>query len=191
MVDPVVGTRDLILQVARGMVQARGYSGLSFREVAKVVGVKSASIHHHFHAKADLGAAVARAYTADFSDHLEKVMEVERTPASRLARYTGVFRNTLLSENRMCLGGMLSAEYDDLPAEVREASVAFADMNVRWLCRALVSSGTPGAEDGAIRERALAVFASVEGAQLVARCRCDVKVYDAILHGYRAAGLLP
>lgn len=191
MADPVAGTRDMILQVARGMVQARGYSGLSFREVAKVVGVKSASIHHHFPAKADLGAAVARAYTADFSDHLERVMEVERTPASRLAKYTGVFRTTLLSENRMCLGGMLSAEYDDLPAEVREASVAFADMNVQWLCRALTSPGASGTADGTIRDRALAVFASVEGAQLVARCRCDVTVYDAILQEYRAAGLLP
>ncbi len=45
------------------MVQARGYNALSFREIAKEVGIKSAGVHHHFPTKGDLGAALARQYT--------------------------------------------------------------------------------------------------------------------------------
>ena len=40
-------------------------------------------------------------------------------------------------------------------------------------------------------ERARAIFAAVAGAQLIARSRSDVSVYDALIEGYRTAGLLP
>lgn len=45
-------TRDTIMDAATAIVQAHGYNGLSFRELAKQVGIKSASIHHHFPTKA-------------------------------------------------------------------------------------------------------------------------------------------
>ncbi|MDF2795086.1 MAG: transcriptional regulator, TetR family [Pseudomonas orientalis] len=53
------------MTAARKMVQTRGYNGLSFRELAKEVGIKSASIHYHFPTKGDLGAALAKRYTED------------------------------------------------------------------------------------------------------------------------------
>jgi DNA-directed RNA polymerase specialized sigma24 family protein len=43
---------ESIMDAARAMVQARGYNGLSFRELAKEVGVKSASVHYHFRPRA-------------------------------------------------------------------------------------------------------------------------------------------
>jgi AcrR family transcriptional regulator len=45
-----------------------GYDGFSFRELAADVGVKSASVHHHFPTKAILGAGVARRYTDRFTE---------------------------------------------------------------------------------------------------------------------------
>ena len=50
-------TKQTILEAARRVVQSRGYNALSFRELAKEVGIKSASIHYHFPTKGDLGAA--------------------------------------------------------------------------------------------------------------------------------------
>ncbi|WP_254065657.1 TetR family transcriptional regulator [Acidisoma sp. L85] len=35
---------------------------MNFRDLAAQVGIKAASIYHHFPSKADLGAAVARRY---------------------------------------------------------------------------------------------------------------------------------
>ena len=52
-------TRQTIMNAARATVQARGYNALSFRELAKEVGIKSASIHYYFPTKGDLGAALA------------------------------------------------------------------------------------------------------------------------------------
>ncbi len=49
-------TRERIMAAARLTVQDRGYSGLSFRELAKDVGIKSASIHHYSRPKANSAA---------------------------------------------------------------------------------------------------------------------------------------
>src|SRR5216684_6839557 len=54
-------------QAARLTVQDLGYSGLSFRELAKDVGIKSASIHYYFATKGELGAALASRYTAHYT----------------------------------------------------------------------------------------------------------------------------
>ncbi|WP_394781871.1 TetR/AcrR family transcriptional regulator, partial [Undibacterium sp.] len=51
---------EKILAAARKIAQAHGYGGLSVRDLAEDVGIKAASIYHHFPSKAELGAAVAR-----------------------------------------------------------------------------------------------------------------------------------
>ena len=41
------------------------------------------------------------------------------------------------------------------------------------------------------QKHALAIFAAIEGAQLVARGRGDITAYDQAIEAYRAAGLIP
>ena len=55
-----------ILDAAETMARTGGYHGFSFREIAKQVGIKAASVHYHFPGKDDLGAAVTRRYTDRF-----------------------------------------------------------------------------------------------------------------------------
>jgi AcrR family transcriptional regulator len=52
--------REAVMTAAKATVQSHGYNALSFRELAKEVGIKSASVHYHFPTKGDLGAALAR-----------------------------------------------------------------------------------------------------------------------------------
>jgi TetR/AcrR family transcriptional repressor of nem operon len=181
-------TKESIMSTARLAVQARGYNALSFREIAKEVGVKSASVHYHFPTKGDLGAALAQRYTADLTAYLDGLLEEFEDKKSRLARYTELFRLPLLKENRMCMCGIMAAEYGDLPPEVRVEVDKFTDANVRWLVEVLTRR--KGAADAAsIGQQALAIFAAIEGAQLIARGRGDVGVYDAIVATYWATGL--
>ena len=67
-------TKDRIMTAARLTVQDRGYGGLSFRELAKDVGIKSASIHHYFPTKGELGSALAARYTSDFLHYLDGLL---------------------------------------------------------------------------------------------------------------------
>jgi TetR/AcrR family transcriptional regulator, transcriptional repressor for nem operon len=184
-------TRQRIMTAARLTVQDRGYGGLSFRELAKDVGIKSASIHHYFPTKGELGGALAERYTSDFAEYLDGLLGEGLDQETCIRKYTDVFRNTLLNENRMCLGGIMAAEHKELPVEVRAEVVKFSEMNVRWLIKVLSLGKSARVATKAIQRRALAIFAAIEGAQLVARSRGDVSVYDEIVEAYRAAGLLP
>ena len=179
-------TRETIMAAAKPVVQAHGYSGLSFREIAKAVGVKSASIHYHFPTKGDLGAALARRYTDDAAAAFEAIAARTADPAKRLRAYTDGFRLALENGNRMCLCGILAAEHDDLPDAVKAEVVRFGDVNVAWVAKVLSEAGVKDAE-----ARALAIFAAIGGAQLAARSRGDITVYDGIVESYRAAGLIP
>jgi TetR/AcrR family transcriptional repressor of nem operon len=170
-------TRERIMASARLTVQDRGYAGLSFRELAKDVGIKSASIHHYFPTKGELGGALAELLAQGLDQ------------ATCMQKYADVFGQTLRNENRMCLGGIMAAEHTELPEEVQAAVVRFGEMNVEWIAKVL-SLGRSG-DDNAIRRRALAIFTAIQGAQLVARSRGDATVYDEVVQSYREAGLLP
>jgi TetR/AcrR family transcriptional regulator, transcriptional repressor for nem operon len=182
-------SKEAILAVARRTAQAHGYGGLNFRDLADQVGIKSASIYYHFPSKADLGAAVARRYWEDTAAGLESMLAETSDPLRCLRRYPNVFRKALENKNRMCLCSFMAAEYDDLPDAVKQEVRTFADVNVAWLRRVLSAAAVVSAEES--EQRARAIFAAVAGAQLIARSRSDISLYDALIDSYRLAGLLP
>jgi TetR/AcrR family transcriptional repressor of nem operon len=184
-----LSAKEAILAAARRAAQSHGYNGLNFRDLADEVGIKAASIYYHFPSKAELGAAVARRYWEDTAAGLESMSAELSDPIRCLRRYPDVFRKALQTDNRMCLCSFMAAEYDDLPDEVKREVQIFADVNVAWLSRALSAAAVVGAQESEARARA--IFAAVVGAQLMARSRSDISLYDALIESYRAAGLLP
>lgn len=185
----VSNAREAVLAAARRSAMTRGYNGLNFRDIAAEVGIKAPSIHHHFPTKADLGAAVARRYWEDTVVQLAAISEETPEPIEALRRYPEIFRQSLSNENRICLSSFMAAEYDDLPDAVRTEVQGFADVNVAWLRTLLVDAGLVGPDDSETRARA--IYAAVAGAQLFARGRSDVALFDTMIASYRAVGLLP
>jgi TetR/AcrR family transcriptional repressor of nem operon len=182
-------SREKILAAARRIAQAHGYSGLNFRDLAEDVGIKAASIYHHFASKADLGAAVARRYWEDSAAALDALLAESSDPIRCLRQYPDTFRKALESDNRMCLCSFMAAEFDDLPEAVKKEVQTFADVNVAWLSKVLSAAAVVSSEES--EQRARAIFAAVAGAQLIARSRADILLYDALIESYCVAGLLP
>ena len=182
-------SKEAILAAAKGAAQAHGYNGLNFRDLAQEVGIKAASIYHYFPSKADLGAAVARRYWEDSAVVLEALLAESTDPVHGLREYPGTFRKALENDNRICLCSFMAAEYDDLPESVKKEVQAFADVHVAWLSRVLSAAAVVSPEES--DRRARAIFAAVAGAQLMARSRSDLSLYDALIDNYRGAGLLP
>ena len=58
-----------------------------------------------------------------------------------------------------------------------------------WLATTLKDAAVVAPTESELRGRA--IYAAIAGAQLVARSRSDVSLYDSLIAGYRAAGLLP
>ncbi|WP_267353570.1 MULTISPECIES: TetR/AcrR family transcriptional regulator [unclassified Methylobacterium] len=181
--------REAILVAAREAAMAYGYGGLNFRDLAATVGIKAASINYHFATKALLGEAVARRYWEDIARDLEAISTNARSPTEALQRYPSIFRLSLERDNRMCLSSFMATEHDELPELVLKEVQTFADVNTAWLCEHLVAAKRAAPAEGELRARA--IYAAVAGAQMIARSRSDVDVFDTLIESYQRMGLLP
>ena len=181
--------REEILAAAKLVAQAHGYSGLNFRDLAQEVGIKAASIYYHFPSKADLAAAVARRYWEDSAVYLESLLQNSRGPLEALRRYPETFRWALENDNRICLCSFMSAQFDDLPDLVKTEVQAFTDVNIAWLKKTLIAAKVVGPKEA--EGLARAIYSGIMGAQLMARSRVNIALFDSLIESYRKAGLLP
>jgi len=181
--------REDILTAATLVAQAHGYAGLNFRDLAEQVGIKAASIYYYFPSKADLATAVAKRYWEDAAANLETISKNAPTPLDALRRFPATFRKALENDNRICLCSFMSAQFDDLPDAVKTEVQTFADVNIAWLKKTLIAAKITSPKEA--EKRARAIYSGIVGAQLMARSRADIKLYDSLVEGYRSAGLLP
>ncbi|MDH4564245.1 TetR/AcrR family transcriptional regulator [Pseudomonas sp. BN411] len=180
--------REAILAEAKVAAQLHGYSGINFRTIAESIGIKNASIYYYFSSKAELGAEVAKRYWKDTEALLERLQVQFPDPYQRLNQYPTIFRSSLEDGNRLCLSSFMSAEYEDLPEEVKNEVRTFADINIAWLTKALIETGL---DSLASERRGRGIFTAIAGAQLISRTRSDLHLFDELIQSYREAGMIP
>ncbi|MHC2016228.1 TetR/AcrR family transcriptional regulator [Methylobacterium sp. CM6247] len=181
--------REAILVAAREAAMAYGYGGINFRDLAEAVGIKAASINYYFANKALLGEAVARRYWEDIARDLGAISTDVQSPMEALRQYPSIFRLSLERNNRMCLSSFMATEYDALPEQVLKEVQSFADVNTAWLRDQLIAAKLVEPKDAETRARA--IYAAVVGAQIIARSRSDINLFDSLVRSYQEAGLLP
>ena len=163
-----------ILDVAEQLVQTRGYNGISYADIAVQLGVTKASLHYHFPSKAELGCALIERYHASFDAALDSIGRQESGPREKLRQYAARYQ-AVLNNERMCLCGMLAAEYATLPAAMKTRLTSFFDANERWLAAVLGGGLRAGVFrfDDSPNERARLLLGALEGAMLIARSYGD------------------
>jgi TetR/AcrR family transcriptional repressor of nem operon len=158
-----------IMDAAERRMRLSGFYGFSFREIASDVGVKSSSVHYHFPTKEKLAAAVIHRYTDEVAEFIDKEAETAPDPVSL---WTGAFRGTLCSEERMCPCAVLGAVSKDLPrglaAEVRRFFKMCLD---KMMAAGLSENGASG------------LLATITGALVIANALNDVGTYDRAAEG--------
>ena len=187
-------TASQILDVAERLAQSRGFNGFSYADVAAELGLTKAALHYHFASKAELGEALIARYSARFVAALAALDATVVSAPAKLEGYAELYVD-VLRDKRMCLCGMLAAEYQTLPPPMREAVIHFFDANEAWLQRVVdqgMHEGTLRAE-GSARDIARGIVGGLEGAMLVARPYGDVSRFQAatahLLGGLRHAPL--
>jgi TetR/AcrR family transcriptional regulator, transcriptional repressor for nem operon len=175
------GTRTRILDVAELLAQTRGYNGFSYADIAGELGLTKASLHYHFPGKAELGEALIDRYASRFAIALDSLEEQQADPREALEAYIELYA-AVLRGDRMCLCGMLAAEYETLPASMQEAVIRFFDASEVWLEAVLDRGRDEGVLrfSGAAREEARVLIGGLEGAMLVARSYGDVTRFRAV-----------
>jgi TetR/AcrR family transcriptional regulator, transcriptional repressor for nem operon len=169
-----------ILDVAERLVQVRGFNGFSYSDIATELEVTTAALHYHFAGKAELGEALIVRYAARFADALARIDAGGGDARAKLEAYATLYLD-VLRDQRMCLCGMLAADYQTLPEQMRAAVVRFFDDNEAWLVRVLEQGTAEGTLrfTGSPAEAAQMIVGGLEGAMLVARPYGDTARFQA------------
>jgi TetR/AcrR family transcriptional regulator, transcriptional repressor for nem operon len=167
-------TAERLMDLAESHMRNAGYGGFSFRDLAAEIGIKSASVHHHFPTKATMAAAVARRYADRFFAKVPR--RPDETADEAIAAYRSAFKAALDRDGAMCLFGVLGAEAGGLSPEVANEILSFFRRCIEDLSQRI---GGPDAE-----ARAFQVIATLEGGMMLARAYQDTTAFD-----HAAAGL--
>ncbi len=173
-------TSARILDTAERLMQVRGYNGISYADIASGLRLTNASLHYHFATKADLGKRLMERYTATFLAALAEIDSNASSAHEKLERYVAIYAG-VLANNRMCLCGILAAEYATLPKSVKLEVTRFFDANETWLA-AVLERGRKDRSlsfSGPVVEAARLLVAALEGAMMLARSYGDAKRFDA------------
>jgi len=186
-------TRQRILDSAQRLTQTRSFHGFSFQDIADEVGVRKASLYHHFDSKDEVAVAMLKRAADWVRAELKKTEE--REPKERLEAYFDIFHQIYGKGERMCPGGSFAAVFDAVSSPVQTAVHRFAKMHVDWLedvVRDGVEQGQFTVGDQRPRDVAAQIAAAVQGALLVGRLSSDRHVLDVVVEGMRRyLGYLP
>src|SRR5262245_11936201 len=173
-------TASRILDVAERLVQTQGYNGFSYADIAAELRITKASLHYHFTTKAELGRSLIERYRERFLLALGEIDRQGADARQKLRLYVQLYTE-VLRRNRMCLCGMLAADFHTLPKPMKESVKGFFDANEAWLTGVLQEGRREKRlrADGSVQEAARLLVGSLEGAMLLARSYGDVARFEA------------
>ncbi|MDT5150862.1 MAG: TetR/AcrR family transcriptional regulator, transcriptional repressor for nem operon [Mycobacterium sp.] len=176
-------TVEAILRCARSSIVAGGYNGFSYADIAAVVGIRKASIHHHFPTKVDLVRTLVRQYRDEAVAGLAEIERHVADPLEQLRSYAGYWESCIGDpETSYCLCALLATQIPVLPEEIVLEVRAYFRALSAWLTSVLERGARGGAltlTDDAHSE-AEALMAAVHGAMLAARAYGDPQAFAAI-----------
>jgi TetR/AcrR family transcriptional regulator, transcriptional repressor for nem operon len=184
-------TAERILDIAERLVQTRGFSNFSYADIAAELGITKASLHYHYPGKAELGEALITRYSERFNQALTEIDRNLPTGRAKLEAYADLYAGVLRNE-RMCMCGILAAEYPTLPAAMQSEVIRFFDENERWLTKLLEDGKADNTLSyrGPAADVAQGILSTLEGAMLVARPYGDLARFEAAA-SQLLAGLTP
>ena len=162
------GTRDAIMDAAERLLRSKGYAAFSYADLAEVVGIRKASIHHHFPTKEDLGTAIVKDYIHKVTENLANTEASSVRLDDRLEGFRQGFRvGADLGMLPLC--GALAAEMAALPPSLQKLTNEFFDMQLRWLTtildEAMAAGEIPAGID--VAQRAYQLLSLMEGSSFI------------------------
>lgn len=180
----MASTSEKILDVAQSLIIAGGYNGFSYADISAAIGIRKASIHHHFPTKAELVSVLVDRYRRQAETGLTALREKVASPAEQLESYLNYWQTCIQdSSHPFCVCAMLAGEMQMLPGDVASRVRAHFQSLAEWLTSVL-SAGT---EQGLFRlskrpeDEAQMLMASVHGAMLSARAFGDPGLFTTIV----------
>ncbi|MDT2021909.1 TetR/AcrR family transcriptional regulator [Methylocella sp. CPCC 101449] len=176
-------TSDDILRCARSLTIAGGYNGFSYADISQVVGIRKASIHHHFPSKAELVRTLVVRYREEAEVGIAELERHHPDPVDQLRAYTGFWRDCIADGTvTFCVCALLASEIPALPPEIALEVRAYFRALSAWLTSVMERGVKQGqlTLSGTARSEAESFMATVHGAMLSARAYGDPSIFDAV-----------
>ena len=126
---------EIILEACRAL-QEGGVNGFSFRDLADTVGVKSSSVHYYFKNKNDLFIAVLEAFTGEFTQNLQSILDESSSLQDVIDGIIDQFIE-IAQEQKFCVCGMLAIDQKHLSEEmISRVNETFCALR-KWLSEVL------------------------------------------------------
>jgi TetR/AcrR family transcriptional repressor of nem operon len=133
-----------IMDVAEQLIQLQGYNGFSFHDVARRLGIRSATVHYYYRAKGDLVLALLVRHRRLLAEAMSRISRLDAGARGRVDRLCRLVRQDTLASGGLTLGAMLAAESESLPDPVRAELRACLGDTEAWLARVLAQGQVDG-----------------------------------------------
>jgi len=178
-------TKSAIMDTAQALIMRGGANAMSYQDISEAVGIRKASIHHHFPTKDDLIEAVIERYADYIFGLMDEIFASKLDPGAKLRKYAALFEATLSEGkcDKACLFAMLGAELSSLDSPATARVRRFYQDSEARLARVLEEGREKGQFHfkGDARRVAAMYFALLEGGALIARAEGGAKRLHAMV----------
>lgn len=180
---PTTDTKTALLNSAENAARRFGIDGFSYADLAEDVGIRKASIHHHFPSKAILSVALMERYRTNFDTTCAEIDARSETGGRQLVEMIQQYKTGSDGGKRLCLCASFSASRDSLPADVVQEISMFRSMVTKWMTAAFEKGRDDGSISGVSNPEleAASMMSLLEGAQLAARSEENPAFFDTAI----------
>jgi len=175
-------TEGKILLKAQQLLQERGYQFFSFQDLADSVGIRKASVHHHFKTKDKLAERMVADYMLRIETWFAEIDSKKLKPKKKLLAYFNLFRELSCNGKNVCPGGSLLLDWHNFSKPIRAELRKMISLHHLWLIRLLKDAALENATKLNAKEipiHATLIGASLQGGLQIARASPDP---EKVLH---------
>ena len=161
-------TKSDILEHAELLIRTKGFSALSYNDLANIIGITKAGIHYYFPTKENLANVLISEYLERFSKTLYSIETEQTCIRNKLLAYSAIFTQGH-DKSVLPLCCAMAAERTTLPLSLQELSKELFVIQLDWLTKIIeeaIQSGE-GINIKSSRNTAMFYLSTLEGASLI------------------------
>lgn len=133
-----------IVRAARSLFQERGYPGFSYADLEAQLGIRKASIHHHFRTKDALAVAIAQSFLTEIMHDFGELEAEHAGPVERFEGLLTIYAKRFRNGSHMCPFGSMTAGWAHVPEEMKRHFHQIYQSAIHWVSQLLADGVQSG-----------------------------------------------
>lgn len=158
--------KNQIVNLARELIETHGYHGFSYANLEDSLGIRKASIHHHFPKKEDLALAVLDEVEQCLKSKASEVSQLSTSGWPKIEAFLAQTCSLAVNEKRVCATVALQYNHECLPKVVKNRVEELCGLQKKIVVDILSEGRSEGTLHfkGSVEAKALSILAITQGA---------------------------